>query len=207
MKGLLLLSGGIDSPVAGFMAKNKAEIVCLHFSSKKITGVNSIEKSKKIAEKMNSKLVSIDFSFALQEIVNKTNRKYYFILMKRLMLKTAEKICEKNNFDFIITGENLGQVSSQTLENLVSISFGLKKPVLRPLLGLDKQEIIDLAKKLGTYDISIGPETCDVLGPKKPATKSFKQKVLEEEKKAGFSKLINFLVLEFKKHQTTQFFY
>lgn len=199
MKALLLLSGGIDSPVAGFLVKEKAEISCLHFSSTKVTGTESIEKSRKLAEKLNSKIFVIDYSDELQQIVNKTTRKFYFILMKRLMLKTAEKICEKHKFDLIVTGENLGQVSSQTLENLVSISFGLKIPVLRPLLGLDKQEIIDLAKKLDTYELSIGKETCDVLGPKKPATKSIQKKVLEEEKKANFSELTEKLLSEFEK--------
>ncbi len=194
MKGLLLLSGGIDSPVAGFLVKNKTEISCLHFSSEKIVGRESINKSEKLAEKLNSKLLVIDFSFALQEIVNKTDRKFYFVLMKRLIIKTAEKICEKKGFDFIVTGENLGQVSSQTLDNLVSISFGINIPVVRPLLAFDKQEIIDLAKEFNTYKLSVGPEMCDVLGPKHPATKSFHLKVLEEEKKAGFDELIERLV-------------
>ena len=199
MKSFLLLSGGIDSPVAGFIIKDKTEITCLHFSSVKITGKQSVEKSEKLAEKLNSRFISIDFSDALQQIVNKTERKFYFILMKRLMLKTAEKICEKHKFDLIVTGENLGQVSSQTLENLVSISFGLKIPVIRPLLGMDKQEIIDLAKKLDTYNLSVGPETCDALGPDKPATKSLQKKVLEEELKAGLNDLTEKLFIEFEK--------
>jgi len=199
MKALLLLSGGIDSPVAGFLVKDKAEITCLHFSSEKITGTQSIEKSRKLAEKLKSKFFVIDFSDALQEIVKKTERKYYFVLMKRLMLKTAEKICETNDFDLIVTGENLGQVSSQTLENLVSISFDVKVPIIRPLLGMDKQEIVDLAKQNKTYELSIGPETCDALGPDKPATKSIKEKIIEEEKKADFSKLIKELLSDFKK--------
>jgi len=117
--------------------------------------------------------------------------------MKKLLLRTAEKICERKGFDFIITGENLGQVSSQTLENLVSISFGIKKPVVRPLLCFDKQEIIDLSKKFGFYAISVGPETCDVLGPRHPATKSVQLKVLEEEKKADFGKIIEKLLSGF----------
>jgi len=199
MKGLLLLSGGIDSPVAGFLVKDKAELVCLHFSSEKIVGKESIEKSKKLAEKLNSNLIVIDFSDALQEIVKKTERKFYFVLMKRLMLKTAEKICEKYNFDFIVSGENLGQVSSQTLENLVSISFSIKKPIIRPLLCFDKEEIIDLARELDTFELSVGPEMCDALGPKHPATKSIKSKIIEEEKKADFNKLIKKLVSVFEK--------
>lgn len=197
MKGLLLLSGGIDSPVAGFLARDKIEISCLHFSSEKIVGRESINKTVKLAEKLNSKLFVIDFSFALQEIVNKTDRKFYFVLMKRLIIKTAEKICKKKGFDFIVTGENLGQVSSQTLDNLVSISFGVDIPIVRPLLAFDKQEIVDLAKELGTYDLSVGKEMCDALGPKHPATKSFHLKVLEEEKKAGFDELIQKLVSDF----------
>ncbi|MBU2100975.1 7-cyano-7-deazaguanine synthase, partial [Candidatus Micrarchaeota archaeon] len=177
MKGLLLLSGGIDSPVAGILAGKKAEITALHFSSEKITGKQAKEKAEKLAELIKAKaFFSVDFSEELEKIVNSTERKFYFILMKRLMLKTAEKICEKNNFDFILTGENLGQVSSQTLDNLVSISFDVKKPIIRPLLSFDKQEIVDLAKNYGTYELSIGKETCDALGPNKPATRSIKEK-------------------------------
>ncbi|MFH1663763.1 MAG: 7-cyano-7-deazaguanine synthase [archaeon] len=204
MKALLLLSGGIDSPVAGFLAKQKAEVFCLHFSSVKITGTAAKEKSKKIAEKLGAEFFCIDFSDALQEIVKKTDRKLYFVLMKRLMLKTAERICEKKGFDLIVTGENLGQVSSQTLQNLVSISFGVKKPVARPLLCFDKQEIIDLSKKLGFYELSSGPETCDVLGPKHPATKSFQAMVSAEEKKAGFEEITEKLLLSFEKQTKTQ---
>ncbi len=203
MKALLLLSGGIDSPVAGFLAKEKNELYCLHFSSTKITGAQSIEKSKKAAEKLNSELFVLDYSDALEKIVQKTKRKFYFVLMKRLMLKVAEKICEKRKFDFIVTGENIGQVSSQTLSNLVSISFGIKKPVLRPLLCFDKQEIIDLSKKLGFYEFSVGPETCDALGPEKPATKSIQFRVSEEEEKAEFTELIQNLFLQFEKQTKT----
>ncbi len=202
MKALLLLSGGIDSPVAGFLTKEKNELYCLHFSSEKITGSQPTEKAKALAEKLQAKsFFVLDYSDALEQIVNSTERKYYFVLMKRLMIKTAEKICEKEKFDFIVTGENLGQVSSQTLDNLVSISFEIKKPVLRPLLSFDKQEIVDLAKSFGSYDLSIGPETCDALGPKHPATKSFQKIVSEEEKKANFTELIENLLKKFEKQK------
>jgi thiamine biosynthesis protein ThiI len=199
MKGLLLLSGGIDSAVAGFLVKEKASLYCLHYSMEKVAGQDSINKARNIAAKLNSVLFVLDLSLPLQEIVNKTERKYYFVLVKRLMLKVAEGICKKKNFDFIVTGENIGQVSSQTLSNLVSISFKIEKPIVRPLLSLDKQEIIDLAKSFGTYDLSVGPEMCDILGPKKPATKSLELKLIEEEKKLEINKITKKLVADFLK--------
>ncbi|HLC36127.1 MAG TPA: tRNA 4-thiouridine(8) synthase ThiI, partial [archaeon] len=118
----------------------------------------------------------------------------YFVLMKRLMLRVAEKLAEKKGIDFLITGENLGQVSSQTLSNLASIDSSVKIPVLRPLISFEKQEIIDFSKKIGTHDISVGPEMCDVLGPDKVAVKSSEKKLNELEKEINMKELLKDLL-------------
>ena len=97
------------------------------------------------------------------------------------MFKKAEELAKKEKANFIITGESLGQVSSQTMENLYCIDKAVDILVLRPLIGFDKNEIIDIAKKIGTYDISVGPEVCDVLGPKHPITKGRIEEVEREE--------------------------
>lgn len=184
-KAILLLSGGIDSPVAGWMIKRKGfDIICIHFSAEPITNDEPKKKSEKLIHKLGfKKLLVINISKVLKEISEKCNKRYYFIISKRVMMKIAEKIAKKEGCDFLVTGENLGQVSSQTIENLGVIDQSIDMPIIRPLIMMDKQEIIDIAKKIGSYEISKGKEMCDVLGPRHPSTKARLEDVLNEEKK------------------------
>jgi len=193
MKALLLLSGGIDSPVAGYIAKQKGlEVIGVHFSNEKFAGKESIDKSKKLAKKVGfKKLFVTDISDQLAEISKICNSKYYFVLMKRFMLRVAEKIAEKENCDFLLTGENLGQVSSQTLENLAVIDKVTKFHILRPLITYDKMDIVKKAEKIGTFEISKGPEMCDVLGPKHPSTRAKENVVIYEENKLDYGQLVS----------------
>ncbi len=192
MKGLLLISGGIDSPVAGHLMKTENyKITPLHFSSSSIVGKEPEDKSIAASKKLGFKeIFLVDISEMLKDIAKNCNRKYYFVLMKRLMYKLAEKISEKENFDYIVTGENLGQVSSQTLQNLLTINKSVKIPIIRPLVAYDKMEIVDLAKEIETFEISKGPEMCDVLGPKHPSTQSKEEDILNEEKKIDIKKYL-----------------
>ncbi len=184
-KGILLLSGGIDSAVAGYLAKKGgSELAGLHFSSEKITGKEPFEKAKKLAKMLGvKKLFSVEASDAFAELTKKCEHKYYFVFMKRLMLKTAARLAKKEKAQFIVTGDSLGQVSSQTLSNMSAIDRAVDLPVIRPLLSFDKTEIISLARKIGTLETSTGKEMCDALGPAHPATKTDYEKLLEEEKK------------------------
>ncbi|MBI2598411.1 MAG: 7-cyano-7-deazaguanine synthase [Candidatus Diapherotrites archaeon] len=191
-KGLLLLSGGIDSPVAGRLAmENGAEVFAVHFPTVKITGKESIQKSIELCKKIPvKKLFVVDLSDQFAEISRKCEPRLYFVLTKRLMFRVAEKIAEKNKVGFLLSGENLGQVSSQTLSNLSTIDSVTKMPIVRPLLCLDKVQIIGLAGKIGTLEISFGKEICDALGPKHPATKTSLPEVLEEEKRIDVKKIV-----------------
>ena len=191
-KGLLLLSGGIDSPVAGQLAvQNGTELLAVHFPTEKITGKESIQKCLLLSKKLGiKKLFVCDLSGPFGEISNKCEHKKYFVLTKRLMLFIAQKIAIKHHAVFLVTGENLGQVSSQTLSNLSVIDKAVEMPVIRPLLCLEKVQIVELARKIGTLDASLGKEICDALGPKHPATKTSLQEILEEEKKIDAEKLI-----------------
>ncbi|HLD57842.1 MAG TPA: 7-cyano-7-deazaguanine synthase [archaeon] len=193
MKGLLLLSGGFDSPVAGHLMKRQGvDIIAVHFSSKLVTDVESEKKSDRLAQKLDFKrFFSIDISPQLIRLSKECNHKLYFVLMKRLMYKIAERIAKKEKCKFLITGENLAQVSSQTLQNLGIIDRSVNLPVMRPLLGLDKQEIINMAKEIGTYEISCGPEHCDALGPLKPITKAKLREVLEAEDQINIKALVD----------------
>lgn len=184
MKALLLLSGGFDSPVAGYLMKEKGlDILALNFSYELLTDNLPTKKSKELAEKLGFDFLAVDISEELMEISKKCKRDLYFVLMKRLFLKIAEKVAEKEGCDFIITGDNLAQVSSQTLQNLIVVTQATEMQILRPLIGFDKQEIIDLAKEIGTYEISKGKEHCDILGPEHPETRAKLEDVLEEENK------------------------
>ena len=184
MKGLLLLSGGFDSPIAGCLMKERGmEIIALNFSYELLTDNQSTLKSKEIAEKLGFEFLTADISEELMEISKKCKRDLYFVLMKRLFLKIAGKVSRGKGCDFIITGDNLAQVSSQTLQNLVVVTQATEIPILRPLIGFDKQEIIDIANQIGTYEISKGKEHCDILGPEHPETKARLEEVLHEEEK------------------------
>ena len=190
---LLLISGGIDSPVAAELAMQKGfSLKAIYFSFEPFADNVPEQKTNKILKKFNFKeffLAQTGNEFKI--IATKADHRYYFVLMKRFMLKVAESLAKKKGIGFLLTGENIGQVSSQTLSNLSVIDKSVSIPVLRPLLPLNKQEIIDLAKEIGTYDISTGPEICDVLGPTRPVTQTTQERVLEQEKKCEMENLVN----------------
>ncbi len=191
-KALLLLSGGIDSPVAGWMMKRKGyDIEAIHFSYEPLTDGLPEEKSRRICEILGiKKIIVIRISRQLKEISEKINRKYYFVIQKRLMYRIAEKMAKKLGCGFLLTGENLGQVSSQTLQNLAAIDQATQMAVLRPLICFDKDEIVQKAREIGTFEISAGKEYCDVLGPDKPSTRARIEIVLEEERKTDMERLV-----------------
>ena len=192
MKALLLLSGGIDSPVAGMIAKQKGiELIAVHFSLEPFTDDTAEKKSIELAKIIGiKKLYVIRHGEIHAEIVKNIQHKYYYIVTRRLMWRVAEKIAEKEKCDFLITGENLGQVGSQTLSNLTVIDKAVRIKILRPILSNDKNETVELAKKLGTYELSCGPEMCSVLGPKHPATGSTVEIIENEERKLDLQRLL-----------------
>jgi len=191
-KGILLISGGIDSPVAGnMMIKQGMEVIGLHLSNEPFTNDEPEKKSIAALEKIKAeKLIVINISKFLAEIVKKCGHKFYYVLGKRLFYRIAEIIAEKEGCECIITGENMGQVSSQTLSNLSVIQKAAKMPVLQPLLTMDKSEIVNMAMETGTFEISKGPEMCSVLGPKSPATKTLLRIIEREESKVDYDDLM-----------------
>jgi len=178
-RSLLLLSGGIDSPVAGWMAmKRGLTVEALHFHSFPFTGRRSQEKAVELCRKLAQYSGKIPL-----HIVSVTNIQKEFkancpdelaiILLRRMMLRLAEVVSEKRYLKALVTGENLGQVASQTLESITVIAKATEMLVLRPLVGMDKRDIIELAKRIDTYDISIQPyeDCCTLFMPRKPVTK------------------------------------
>lgn len=205
-KVLTLISGGIDSPIAAFLvARRGAENIWLHFHSFPLVSNISIEKTKKLAKNFLKyqpylKIYFIPFQKAQIEIKTKTPPKYRILLYRRLMLKIAETIAKIENCQALVTGESLGQVSSQTLPNIKIIEEAVKIPILRPLIGMDKEEIIMLAKKIGTFEISIKPQEdcCTLFTPKHSTAKGEIKIIKALEKKLKTKKIIKEITKETK---------
>lgn len=191
-RALLLLSGGIDSPVAGhLMARRGLRLDAVHFSLEPITDDAAAVKSRKLASILGLGAMYVAVvGRAFAEVADRCDRRLYFVLTKRLMVRAAEAIARREGHRYLVTGENLGQVSSQTLANLAAIDAAATMTVLRPLIGFDKQEIIGVARRIGTYAVSEGPEICDLLGPPHPATQARLADVEREEAKLDLPALV-----------------
>ena len=198
-KGLLLLSGGIDSPVAGYMmAKRGMTVDCLHFHSYPYTNAQAKEKVIELAKTLSNyagaiKLYSISVTHIQEEIHAKCKPELMITLLRRFMYRIAERHAEKIGAQCLITGESLGQVASQTIEGMTSSNSVVEKlPVLRPLVGFDKNEIIEKSLKMGAYEISILPheDCCTVFLPDFPAIRPNLETVRREEEKLDVEGLI-----------------
>lgn len=197
-KVVSLLSGGIDSPVASYYAMRRGlKVVFVHFSSYPFTEQSSVEKAKKIVEilsqfQFDSKLYVVPFSEIQQEILTNCEASFRVILYRRFMFKLAERIAEKENAKGLVTGESVGQVASQTLENMTAAGEVTDLLTLRPLIGMDKEEITSRAKEIGTYETSILPaeDCCQRFIPEHPETKAELTEVREEEQKLNWKTLV-----------------
>lgn len=192
-RALALISSGIDSPVAAWLMKGRGlDIAGIHFDNRPFTDARQITKTKRICGVVGiRKLYIVKHGLGMADAVAKINRRFTCLICRRLMFRVAERIAEKEGCDFLVTGENLGQVASQTLDNLTVCSKAVKIPILRPLLCCDKQEIVDMAKRIGTYEISIEPPGCCRLVPHKPATRASSKAVEKEEAKFDVGKVVS----------------
>ncbi len=192
MKAVLLLSGGFDSPVAGRMLlRQGVELEALHASFEPVTDDASVTKAKELCRLLGIKRLWVaKIGEHLGRVPHDAEaHRYYFLLQKRLLYRLADALADEVGADAIATGENLAQVSSQTLPNLVTLEGAARRPLVRPLLGLDKADILRLAKEWGTYETSVGPELCDLLGPRFPATTSKPSLVAAAEARVGLADL------------------
>ena len=199
-KGLLLISGGIDSPVAGYLTiKRGMKLDCLHFHSYPYTGQAAKEKvidlTKKIGEYNGGiNLYVASFTRIQEEIHKNCPEEFMITLMRRFMMRIAERLSEKLGAQTIVTGESLGQVASQTIESITSSNSVIEKlPVLRPLIAFDKIDIVEISRKIDTYETSILPyeDCCTVFLPKYPSIKPNLEKVKKAEAKLDVEGLIN----------------
>ncbi|MBO0456885.1 tRNA 4-thiouridine(8) synthase ThiI [Enterococcus hulanensis] len=190
-RGMLMLSGGIDSPVAGYLAmKRGVEIEAVHFASPPYTSEQALKKAKDLTEKLtpyvgNIQFIEVPFTEIQEEIKQHSPQGYWMTLTRRMMLRLTDAIREMRHGLVIINGESLGQVASQTLHSMVAINEVTTTPIIRPVVTMDKTEIIELAEKIDTFELAIQPfeDCCTIFAPPQPKTRPKLDKVLELEER------------------------
>lgn len=197
-KGLLMLSGGIDSPVAGYLAlKRGVDLECLYFESPPHTSLEAKNKVISLANIINEysgniKLNVVPFTKIQEEIYKNVPDSYIITIMRRMMYRIAERICQKHKLKVIINGESIGQVASQTLTSMIAINSVTNLPVIRPVACMDKLEIIDIANKIKTYETSILPyeDCCTIFLPRHPVINPSLEKCIKYESLFDYETLI-----------------
>jgi thiamine biosynthesis protein ThiI len=197
---MTLISGGFDSPVAAYrMMQRGCRIVFVHFHSAPYQDKTSQEKVRELVamltrHQFKSKLYMVPFGEIQRQIVAAVARPLRVVLYRRMMLRIAEAIARKEKAKALITGESLGQVASQTLDNMAVIQQAVRLPILRPLVGMDKQEIVDQSRRIGTFNISAVPDQdcCQLFVPKHPATKARFDEVEADEAKLDVKELLRY---------------
>lgn len=195
----ILISGGIDSPVAAWMmAKRGIELDAIHFASPPYTSLRAEQKVKKLLSRVARysgpiRVGVVPFTELQQTIADKCPEEYFTLIMRRMMMRISERLAKKRNSLALITGESVGQVASQTLPALVTTDAVVNMPVFRPLIGMDKDEIVEISRKIDTFEISIEPyeDCCTVFTPKHPRTRPTLAQCEEAESLFDFEPLIN----------------
>ena len=201
---LLLLSGGIDSPVAAYMmAKRGLNVDAIHFQSPPYTSERALMKVEELCEKLTPycgdiRFYCVPFTEIQEALRDNCPEEYFTIIMRRLMMKIANIICEEKDYKALITGESVGQVASQTLMALACTDRASEVPVFRPVIGMDKKEIVEIARRIDTFETSILPyeDCCTVFTPKHPKTKPVISEVEAAENAFDFTPLIEKAVKE-----------
>ncbi len=201
-KGLLMLSGGIDSPVSGYLAmKRGISIECIYFESPPHTSIEAKNKVISLAQILCNytdkiKIHIIPFTKMQEEIYKNNASSYMITIMRRMMYRISERVANINNCKVIINGESIGQVASQTLDSMRVINKVIKTPVIRPVACLDKLEIIDIAKKINTYETSILPfeDCCTIFLPKHPVINPNEQTCINIENSFDYDKIIDEII-------------
>lgn len=197
-RGMLMLSGGIDSPVAGYLAlKRGVDIEAVHFASPPYTSPGALKKAQDLTRKLtkfggNITFIEVPFTEIQEEIKEKVPEAYLMTLTRRFMMRITDRIREERSGLVIINGESLGQVASQTLESMQAINAVTCTPIIRPVVTMDKLEIIDIAQKIDTFDISIQPfeDCCTIFAPDRPKTNPKIKNVEQYEKRMAVEELV-----------------
>lgn len=216
-KGMLMLSGGIDSPVAGYLTmKRGVEIEAVHFYSPPYTSSKSLQKAKDLTSKLaafvgNIVFIEVPFTEIQEEIKRCVPEGYSMTVTRRMMLRITERIREKQNGLAIVNGESIGQVASQTLHSMLAINDVTSTPIIRPVVSMDKNEIIDLAQRIDTFELSIQPfeDCCTIFAPATPKTRPDLEKARRYEARLNIEELIqrvmdNLVFSEIKVGETSE---
>ncbi|MGX7106729.1 tRNA uracil 4-sulfurtransferase ThiI [Hutsoniella sourekii] len=203
-RGLLMLSGGFDSPIAGYlMIKRGMALDAVHFSSPPYTSPQALEKAKKLAAQLTHyglemKFYNVPFARIQEAIKEHIPDSHSMTVMRRMMLRVMDQLLEKSKAQAIVNGESLGQVASQTLDSMAVINEVTSTPILRPLIATDKTEIIELAEKIGTYDLSNEPfeDCCTVFAPTSPSTRPNLEAIIRYEQALAINELVDEAVRE-----------
>ncbi|HIG99036.1 MAG TPA: hypothetical protein HA258_00500 [Thermoplasmata archaeon] len=205
MKLVVLISSGIDSPVAAYLlSKRVDEFILLHADNRPFTDDREIEKFISLAKYLRTLIPSrlsallLPHGQTLDAYKIHCNNKFTCVVCKRMMLRYAEAIAKKEHADAIVMGDSLGQVASQTLQNLRVVEQAVSIPILRPLIGFDKEDTIKIAKQIGTFDLSIAPADGCAAVPLKPSTQARLEHILAEEQKINVSELVNNVISQAK---------
>jgi thiamine biosynthesis protein ThiI len=197
MKFISLLSSGIDSPVATYLISEYAdEIVIVHGDIRPFTDNREIENFKKIVNYLKTKISCkiktyvVPHGQVLSDFKEGCKNRFTCIFCKRMLLRYAEEIAKKEEAEAIVMGDSLGQVASQTLQNIRAIDQAVSIPILRPLIGLDKEDIVNISKEIGTYELSIAKSKSCSAVPNKPATKAKSVDILIEEEKINVKEIV-----------------
>jgi thiamine biosynthesis protein ThiI len=192
-----LISGGIDSPVAAYlMLRRGVDLVAVHMDNRPFTDEKNLNKTLRLIRHLQNLTQRPIRTYVVPHGPNhiafarNCERHLHCLFCRRMMYRIAERIAQKEGADGILTGESLGQVASQTLQNLMVENQVIRVPVVRPLIGLDKVEIIEIARKIGTYEISTLPSLCCTIVPKKPSTAARASDLHDEEQKIDLGALI-----------------
>ncbi|WP_312497592.1 tRNA uracil 4-sulfurtransferase ThiI [Enterococcus sp.] len=210
-KGMLMLSGGIDSPVAGYYAmKRGVEIEAVHFASPPYTSEQALQKAKDLTEKLvpyvgSIQFIEVPFTEVQEEIKNRVPQGYWMTLTRRMMLRITDAIREQRHGLIILNGESLGQVASQTLQSMVAINEVTTAPIIRPVATMDKLEIIDVAQEIDTFDLAIQPfeDCCTIFAPPQPKTRPKLEKVHLYEARLDIEGMISRAMAGLKIEQIT----
>lgn len=197
-KGMLMLSGGIDSPVAGYLALRRGmEIEAVHFHSPPYTSPQALKKAKDLTAKLSrysgeTTFIEVPFTEIQEQIKKHIPEEYSMTITRRMMLRLTDEIRKNRNGLAIVNGESLGQVASQTLESMLAINAVTSTPVLRPLISTDKNDIIEIAKEIDTFELAIQPyeDCCTIFAPSKPKTKPKLKKVVAFENELNITELM-----------------
>ena len=205
-RAAVLISGGIDSPVAAWMmAKRGVELVAIHFASPPYTSPRAEQKVVALLNKVAQfsgklEMITVPFTQIQEKIKSNCAEDFFTIIMRRFMIQIAQKLAQKYRCKALITGESLGQVASQTISAIACTEAAAQMPVFRPLIGMDKDEIVAIARKIDTFETSILPyeDCCTVFTPRHPKTKPVLSDVQKEESKLNCEELVNFAIENIK---------